>query len=144
MTINGKAYPATEPLRLKKGERVRLRIINASAEHTRVHLNRLFPRPGEHFVSNLRRPILFFEEDRSPGVHDMLVAAWGSPLIADSKVYIGDEDGDVAIFNLSKDKEVAMKEINGEWHPINAFASGPTSRYDGAFVELRYGAESFT
>ena len=36
MTINGKAYPATEPLRVKRGERVRLRIINASAEHTHV------------------------------------------------------------------------------------------------------------
>jgi FtsP/CotA-like multicopper oxidase with cupredoxin domain len=34
MTINGKAYPATEPLRVRKGERVRLRLINASAEHT--------------------------------------------------------------------------------------------------------------
>ena len=36
MTINGKAYPATEPLRVKQGERVRLRILNASAEHTHV------------------------------------------------------------------------------------------------------------
>src|SRR5437867_5979135 len=36
MTINGKAYPATEPLRMKRGERVRLRIINASSEHTHV------------------------------------------------------------------------------------------------------------
>ena len=36
MTINGKAYPATEPLRVRKGERVRLRLINASAEHTHV------------------------------------------------------------------------------------------------------------
>ena len=36
MTINGKAYPATEPLRLQKGERVRLRLINASNEHTHV------------------------------------------------------------------------------------------------------------
>jgi len=36
MTINGKAYPASEPLRVKKGERIRLRIINASAEHTHV------------------------------------------------------------------------------------------------------------
>jgi FtsP/CotA-like multicopper oxidase with cupredoxin domain len=36
MTINGKAYPATEPLRVKRGERVRLRIINASSEHTHV------------------------------------------------------------------------------------------------------------
>ncbi len=36
MTINGKAYPATEPLRVKRGERVRLRILNASSEHTHV------------------------------------------------------------------------------------------------------------
>jgi FtsP/CotA-like multicopper oxidase with cupredoxin domain len=36
MTINGKAYPATDPLRVKQGERVRLRIVNASAEHTHV------------------------------------------------------------------------------------------------------------
>ena len=47
----------------------------ASAEHTRVHVNRLFPRVGEHFVTNRRRPILFFAADHSPGVHDMLVAA---------------------------------------------------------------------
>ena len=46
-----------------------------SAEHTRVHVNRLFPRPGEHFVTNRRRPILYFEEDASPGIHDMLCAA---------------------------------------------------------------------
>ncbi len=36
MTINGKAYPATEPLRVRKGERVRLRLINGSADHTHV------------------------------------------------------------------------------------------------------------
>jgi FtsP/CotA-like multicopper oxidase with cupredoxin domain len=36
MTINGKAYPATEPLRVRRGERLRFRIINASAEHTHV------------------------------------------------------------------------------------------------------------
>jgi uncharacterized protein YcgI (DUF1989 family) len=46
-----------------------------SAEHTRVHLSRLFPGPGEHFVTNRRRPILRLEEDRSPGIHDMLCAA---------------------------------------------------------------------
>jgi len=36
MTINGKAYPATEPIKVRKGERVRLRLINASADHTHV------------------------------------------------------------------------------------------------------------
>jgi uncharacterized protein len=47
----------------------------ASAEHTRPHVNRLFPQVGEHFVTNRRRPILFFAADHSPGIHDMLVAA---------------------------------------------------------------------
>jgi len=36
MTINGKAYPATQPLKIRKGERVRLRLINASADTTHV------------------------------------------------------------------------------------------------------------
>jgi uncharacterized protein len=47
----------------------------ASAEHTRVSCGRLFPRVGEQFVTNRRRPILTFLEDASPGTHDMLVAA---------------------------------------------------------------------
>jgi uncharacterized protein len=46
-----------------------------SAQHTRVHVNRLFPRPGEQFVTNARRPILLLEEDATPGIHDMLCAA---------------------------------------------------------------------
>ena len=33
-TINGKAFPATEPLKVKRGERVRLRLINASNMQT--------------------------------------------------------------------------------------------------------------
>lgn len=48
---------------------------HASAEHTRVAVDRLFPRVGQTFVTNHRRPILRFEADRSPGVHDMLCAA---------------------------------------------------------------------
>jgi outer membrane protein assembly factor BamB len=43
-------------------------------------------------------------------VYDMLAAAWGSPLIVDGHVYIGDEDGDIAIFKLSADPEVAMND----------------------------------
>jgi outer membrane protein assembly factor BamB len=48
--------------------------------------------------------------------YDMLAASWGSPLIADGKVYIGDEDGDVSIFRLSADPNVAMQRVeeNGE------------------------------
>ena len=47
----------------------------ASPEHTRVGLSRLFPRVGEAFPTNRRRPILRFEADDSPGHHDMLCAA---------------------------------------------------------------------
>jgi multicopper oxidase len=36
MTVNGKAYPATQPLQVRQGEQVRLRLINASADHTHV------------------------------------------------------------------------------------------------------------
>jgi len=36
LTINGKAYPATAPITVHEGERVRLRLINASADHTHV------------------------------------------------------------------------------------------------------------
>jgi outer membrane protein assembly factor BamB len=42
--------------------------------------------------------------------YDMLSAAWGSPLIVEDKVYIGDEDGEIAIFRHSVDPEVAMTD----------------------------------
>jgi outer membrane protein assembly factor BamB len=38
--------------------------------------------------------------------HDMLAAAWGSPLIVEDKVYIGDEDGDISVFRLSKEMDL--------------------------------------
>ena len=47
----------------------------ASAEHTRAFNGRLFPRIGDPFVTNRRRPILTFIADDSPGKHDMLMAA---------------------------------------------------------------------
>ena len=42
---------------------------------------------------------------------DMLAASWGSPLIADGKVYIGDEDGDIAIFDVAPDMNL-IAEVN--------------------------------
>ncbi len=50
-----------------------------SAQHTRVHVGRLFPTAGEEFVTTQRRPILFLEEDATPGIHDMLCAACDPP-----------------------------------------------------------------
>jgi outer membrane protein assembly factor BamB len=44
--------------------------------------------------------------------YDMLAAAWGSAMIVGDKVYVGDEDGDIAIFNLTKEKHDPVAEIN--------------------------------
>ena len=43
--------------------------------------------------------------------YDTFAAVWGSALVADGKVYIGDEDGDIAILRAGKSLEV-LKEIN--------------------------------
>lgn len=43
--------------------------------------------------------------------YDMFAASWASPLIVQDRVYISDEDGDIAIFKLSKEQEM-LAEIN--------------------------------
>jgi outer membrane protein assembly factor BamB len=43
--------------------------------------------------------------------HDMLAASWASALIADNKVYIGDEEGDISIFELSSELKL-IGEVN--------------------------------
>ena len=44
-------------------------------EHTRPTIGTIFPRKGHDLFTNRRRPILHFEEDTSPGIHDTLMAA---------------------------------------------------------------------
>ncbi len=44
-------------------------------------------------------------------VHDMLAAIWGSPMVIDGKVYLGDEDGDVAVLEAGKQKKL-IAEMN--------------------------------
>ena len=43
---------------------------------------------------------------RAHWTHDLLAACWSSPLIVDGRVYIGDEDGDVTVFQLSDNKMI--------------------------------------
>jgi outer membrane protein assembly factor BamB len=38
--------------------------------------------------------------------HDMMASIWASPLVADGKVYIADEDGDVVVFALAREKKI--------------------------------------
>jgi outer membrane protein assembly factor BamB len=49
--------------------------------------------------------------------YDMMGQSWGTPLIVDGKVYMGDADGDVAVFRHSADPAVAMKEVDSERKP---------------------------
>jgi outer membrane protein assembly factor BamB len=43
--------------------------------------------------------------------YDMFAASWASPLIVEDKVYLGDEDGDITVFRLSKEQEI-VSEVN--------------------------------
>jgi len=43
--------------------------------------------------------------------HDVFAAVWGSTLVVDGKVYLGDEDGDVVILQAGREKKV-LKELN--------------------------------
>jgi len=42
--------------------------------------------------------------------HDMFAAAWGSVLIVDGKVYVGDEDGDITVFELSNKMKILSEK----------------------------------
>jgi outer membrane protein assembly factor BamB len=44
-------------------------------------------------------------------VHDMLAAMWGSTILADGKLYLGDEDGDVVVFEAGPAKQI-LSEMN--------------------------------
>ena len=44
-------------------------------------------------------------------MHDLFAAVWGSPMVADGKVYIGDEDGDVTVMQQGREKKV-LAEMN--------------------------------
>ena len=46
--------------------------------------------------------------------HDLMSPIWGSPCVADGKIYIGDEDGDVAVFELSPKLKLLAKNAMGD------------------------------
>jgi outer membrane protein assembly factor BamB len=45
--------------------------------------------------------------------HDMFAAIWGSPIIIDDKVYLGDEDGDVTVLLHGKEMKVVSEQNMG-------------------------------
>ena len=45
--------------------------------------------------------------------HDMFAAIWGSPIVIDGKVWLGDEDGDVTILNADRTMKVVAENNMG-------------------------------
>jgi outer membrane protein assembly factor BamB len=45
--------------------------------------------------------------------HDMFAAIWGSPIVIDGKVYLGDEDGDVTILNADRTMKIIAEHNMG-------------------------------
>jgi outer membrane protein assembly factor BamB len=41
--------------------------------------------------------------------HDMLAAVWGSPIVIDGKVYLGDEDGDISVLAAGRTKKLLFE-----------------------------------
>ena len=64
--------------------------------------------------------------------HDMLAAVWGSPMIIGDYVYLGDEDGDVAVLKTSKTKTVI-----GEYNMGSSVYSTPVPANGVLFIANR-------
>jgi len=46
--------------------------------------------------------------------YDTMAAIWAGPLMADGKIYVADEDGDVSVFELSPEKKLLAENNLGE------------------------------
>jgi outer membrane protein assembly factor BamB len=68
--------------------------------------------------------------------YDMLAAAWGSPLIVDGKVYIGDEDGDVCVFQHTSKTQGPMEPI-AENYMNNSVYSTPIIANNVLYISNR-------
>ena len=62
----------------------------------------------------------------------MFAAMWGSPLVVDGKVYLGDEDGDVVILQAGKEKKVI-----GEMNMGSSVYSSPVPAHGVLFIMNR-------
>jgi outer membrane protein assembly factor BamB len=45
--------------------------------------------------------------------YDMLAAIWGSPMLGDGKIYLGNADGEVVVFELSPEMKLLAKNNMG-------------------------------
>jgi len=54
------------------------------------------------------------ESGRRLWSHDMFAAVWGTPLAADGKAYVSDEDGDTVVFALARERRILGENTLGE------------------------------
>lgn len=64
--------------------------------------------------------------------YDMFAASWASPLIIEDRVYISDEDGDIAIFNIGEEEDM-IAEINMD----SAVYTSPVAANSSLYVANR-------
>lgn len=65
-------------------------------------------------------------------VHDMFAAIWGSPILIDGKIYLGDEDGDVTI--LAEGKQL---KVLGETNMGSSVYSTPVPANGALYISTR-------
>ena len=96
-----------------------------SAEHTRPSIERLFPKEGEAFYTQERRPIITLLEDHTPGIHDMLFAACNPSRYRE----LGVESWHASCEeNLQKCMETLGQAGIEIPQPVNLFTNFPVSR----------------
>jgi outer membrane protein assembly factor BamB len=102
--------------------------IDAAGEGDITNTGVVWHRGGEDFyrtmsTAAIANDLLFISDlsgflyclDPKTGEHhwtyDTESAIWGSPMVVDNKVYLGDEDGDVVVFKADKNMEI-IHEVN--------------------------------
>jgi outer membrane protein assembly factor BamB len=64
--------------------------------------------------------------------HDLLAAVWSSPMAVDGKVYIGDEDGDVVVFQAGRNKKILF-----ETNMVNSVYTTPVAANGVLYITNR-------
>ena len=74
-------------------------------------------------------------------MHDLFAAVWGSPMLIDGKIYLGDEDGDVAILQEGKDEEGDCRNQHGQFCLLDTRAGERRALHHKSQSALRAGRE---
>ena len=64
--------------------------------------------------------------------HDTFAAIWGSTLVVDGKIYLGNEDGDVVVLQAGKEKKVLATQNMG-----SAVYATPVPAHGTLFINNR-------